>query len=50
MGGYFSTVAGSYVDESDSTLLLVDRESDVEPAVRELIRIRTGSDCRMDAG
>lgn len=38
-GGYFSTVTGSYVDENDSILLLVERESDVEPAVRELIRI-----------
>lgn len=38
-GGHFSTVAGSYVDEADSILLLVERESDVEPAVRELIRI-----------
>lgn len=38
-GGYFSTVAGSYVDDTDSILLLVDREQDVEAAVRELIRI-----------
>jgi hydroxyacylglutathione hydrolase len=38
-GGYFSTVAGSYVNETDSILLLVEQENEIDPAVRELIRI-----------
>jgi hydroxyacylglutathione hydrolase len=38
-GGYFSTVAGSYVNETDSILLLVEDENEIDPAVRELIRI-----------
>jgi len=38
-GGKLSVAAGSYVDENDSILLLVDDEKQVEPAVRELIRI-----------
>lgn len=38
-GGHLSAAAGSYVAEGDEILLLVDDESGVEPAAREMIRI-----------
>jgi hydroxyacylglutathione hydrolase len=38
-GGNLSAAAGSYVDEGGEILLLVGDESEVEPAVRQLIRI-----------
>ena len=38
-GGHFSVAAGSYVDEDDEILLLVEDEGDVDKAVRELVRI-----------
>lgn len=38
-GGRLPAAAGSYADENDHLLLLVEREEDVETAVRDLIRI-----------
>ncbi len=38
-GGKLSVAAGSYVEENVSVLLIVEDESQVEPAVRQLIRI-----------
>ncbi len=38
-GGKFSVAAGSYVDENSRILLAVEDGSQVEPAVRDLIRI-----------
>jgi hydroxyacylglutathione hydrolase len=38
-GTQFSEAAGSYVKESDRILVLVERESDLEAAVRNLVRI-----------
>ena len=38
-GGKLSIVAGSYLDENDSIILLVNDESEVNEAVRQLIRI-----------
>jgi hydroxyacylglutathione hydrolase len=39
VGGKLSIVAGSYVDENSAIILLVNDESEVNEAVRELIRI-----------
>ena len=39
LGGKLPIVAGSYVDESAAIILLVNDESDVNEAVRQLIRI-----------
>jgi hydroxyacylglutathione hydrolase len=39
VGGKLSVVAGSYVDEHDRILLLLEAEDDLEAAVRELVRI-----------
>ncbi|BCX50095.1 MBL fold metallo-hydrolase [Haloferula helveola] len=38
-GSHFSFAAGSYVDEDDEILLLVEDDEDVDQAVRELVRI-----------
>jgi hydroxyacylglutathione hydrolase len=38
-GAFFLTSAGSYVDESDLVLLLVEREADMEEMSRQLYRI-----------
>ena len=38
-GGRLPIVAGSYVDEGAAIILLVNEESDVEEAVRQLVRI-----------
>lgn len=37
--GGFNTVVGSFVSESESIYLLLERESDLEEAVRQLVRI-----------
>ncbi len=38
-GGHFSVATGSYLEEDASILLLVEREEQVEAAVRDLVRI-----------
>jgi hydroxyacylglutathione hydrolase len=39
LGGKFNTVAGSFVTEEQTIYLLLERESDLDEAVRQLVRV-----------
>ena len=48
-GGKLPIAAGSYVDENARILLVVENESQVDEAVRQLIRIGLDRDRRLDS-